>query len=196
MDSQFLGSAVEMLILEVIAQGPSYGYEITQTVSERSNGYFELKEGSLYPALHRLERQKLLRAFWREADGRRRKYYDLTDAGRAELAAQDVVARLRGGRQRRPGRRAGPPGRCMNESPRGGTDRWTFSTRSPPTCLGLGTMSRPGCARTSSTSWPTTWPARTTASSCEAPGPTRRGGVCSNGSATRRPWPAGSGSMR
>jgi PadR family transcriptional regulator, regulatory protein PadR len=88
MDSQFLGSAVEMLILQVIAQGPSYGYEITQTVSERSNGYFELKEGSLYPALHRLERQKWLRAFWREADGRRRKYYELTDAGRAELAAR------------------------------------------------------------------------------------------------------------
>jgi DNA-binding PadR family transcriptional regulator len=88
MDSQFLGSAVEMLILEVVGQGPTYGYEITQTVGERSNGYFELKEGSLYPALHRLERQRLLRAFWREADGRRRKYYELTDAGRAELAAR------------------------------------------------------------------------------------------------------------
>src|SRR5216684_7547792 len=86
MDSQFLGSAVEMLILEVAAQGATYGYEITQTVAERSKGYFELKEGSLYPALHRLERQKLMRAFWREADGRRRKYYELTHAGRAELA--------------------------------------------------------------------------------------------------------------
>ncbi len=88
MDSQFPGSAFEMLILEVIGQGPTYGYEITQTVAERSNGYFELKEGSLYPALHRMERQKLLRASWREADGRRRKYYELTDAGRAELAAR------------------------------------------------------------------------------------------------------------
>jgi DNA-binding PadR family transcriptional regulator len=88
MESQFLGSAVEMMILEVVARGPSYGYEITQTVAERSDGYFELKEGSLYPALHRLERQKLMRAFWREADGRSRKYYELTDAGRAELAAR------------------------------------------------------------------------------------------------------------
>jgi PadR family transcriptional regulator PadR len=88
MDSQFPGSAVEMLILEVAAQGPTYGYEITQTVAERSQGYFELKEGSLYPALHRLERQKLMRASWREADGRRRKYYELTDAGRAELDAR------------------------------------------------------------------------------------------------------------
>ncbi len=88
MDSHFPGSAVEMLILEVIGRGPTYGYEITQTVAERSKGYFELKEGSLYPALHRLERQKLLHAFWREAEGRRRKYYELTSAGQAELDAR------------------------------------------------------------------------------------------------------------
>ena len=88
MDSQFLGSAVEMMILEIAAQGATYGYEVAQTVAERSNGYFELKEGSLYPALHRLERQKLLRSFWREADGRRRKYYELTEAGKRELAAR------------------------------------------------------------------------------------------------------------
>ncbi len=88
MDSQFLGSAVEMLILEVTGQGATYGYELAQTVGERSNGYFELKEGSLYPALHRLERQKLLRSFWRQSDGRRRKYYELTQAGRTELAAR------------------------------------------------------------------------------------------------------------
>ena len=42
MDSQFLGSAVEMLILEVAGQGPTYGYELAQTVGERSNGYFEI----------------------------------------------------------------------------------------------------------------------------------------------------------
>ena len=88
MDSKFLGSAVEMLILEIAAQGPTYGYEVAQTVAERSNGSFDLKEGSLYPALHRLERQKLLRSFWREADGRRRKYYELTQAGRTELTAR------------------------------------------------------------------------------------------------------------
>ena len=140
MDSQFLGSAVEMLILEVIAQGPTYGYEITQTVAERSNGYFELKEGSLYPALHRLERQKLLRSFWREADGRRRKYYELTDAGRAELAARKtVVARLRRGRQWRAGRSGGPPG-SMHErvrTRRALTDGLS-RRRSPPTCRAPG----------------------------------------------------------
>ena len=88
MDSQFPRSVVEMLLLEVIAKGPTYGYEITQTVAQRSEGYFDLKEGSLYPALHRMERQKLLKASWREADGRRRKYYELTRAGHAELAAR------------------------------------------------------------------------------------------------------------
>jgi PadR family transcriptional regulator PadR len=88
MDSLLPGSALEMLILEVIAQGPSYGYEIAQTVVSRSGGAFEMKEGSLYPALHRLERQKLLKSLWRESDGRRRKYYELTNPGRAELASR------------------------------------------------------------------------------------------------------------
>ncbi len=86
MDSLLQGSALEMLVLEVIAQGPSYGYEIAQTVAGRSNGTFEMREGSLYPALHRLERRRLLKSFWREAEGRRRKYYELTEAGKKELA--------------------------------------------------------------------------------------------------------------
>ena len=88
MDSRLLSGAVEMLMLEVISHGPTYGYEITQTVESRSQGYFELKEGSLYPALHRLEEQKLVKSSWREVDGRRRKYYELTTAGRKALAAK------------------------------------------------------------------------------------------------------------
>ena len=64
----------------------AYGYLIAQAVMSRSDGYFELKEGSLYPALHRMERQKLLRATWSESDeGRRRKYYKLTPAGQKAL---------------------------------------------------------------------------------------------------------------
>jgi transcriptional regulator len=88
MDSRLLWGAVEMLMLEVISRGPTYGYEITQTVAGHSNGYFELKEGSLYPALHRLENQKLVKTSWREVDGRRRKYYELTAAGHKSLAAK------------------------------------------------------------------------------------------------------------
>ena len=86
MDSRLLWGAVETLILEVIAQGPTYGYEIAQTVTGRSKGYFALKEGSLYPALHRLEQQKLVTAFWQEVDGRRRKYYKLSSAGQRALS--------------------------------------------------------------------------------------------------------------
>ncbi|MBI2823374.1 MAG: helix-turn-helix transcriptional regulator [Planctomycetia bacterium] len=88
MDHKLLTGTVEMLMLEVISHGPSYGYEIVQTVLSRSGGRFELKEGSLYPALHRLERQKLLEAYWVEFDGRRRKYYRLTAAGRDLLQAR------------------------------------------------------------------------------------------------------------
>jgi transcriptional regulator len=87
-DSRLLSGAVEMLMLEVISHGPTYGYEITQTVESRSQGYFELKEGSLYPALHRLEEQKLVKSSWQEVDGRRRKYYDLTATGRKALATK------------------------------------------------------------------------------------------------------------
>ena len=89
MESQFLWGTVEMLVLKVVSQGSSYGYEIAQTVGQHSNGYFDLKEGSLYPALHRMEQQKLLSSFWQEADGRRRKYYKLTSAGAKALAAKE-----------------------------------------------------------------------------------------------------------
>ncbi|MBI3735498.1 PadR family transcriptional regulator [Candidatus Sumerlaeota bacterium] len=89
MDSRFLWGMVDMLILDVVSRGPTYGYAITQTVLDQSRGYFDLKEGSLYPALHRMERQKLLAASWGESDqGRRRKYYKLTAEGRRALEAR------------------------------------------------------------------------------------------------------------
>ena len=88
MDSRLLSGTVDTLLLEVISDGPTYGYAIAQTVLGRSRGYFEITEGSLYPALHRLERQKLVDSFWKEADGRDRKYYKLTPAGRTALVAK------------------------------------------------------------------------------------------------------------
>lgn len=89
MDSRLLWGVVEMLILEVLSREPNYGYEIVQRVLSDSDGYFELKEGSLYPALHRLERQKLLSSYWTESDAaRRRKYYKLTRSGAKALAAK------------------------------------------------------------------------------------------------------------
>ena len=88
MDTKLLNGTLEMMMLDVLAGGDSYGYAIVQTVLSRSGGRFELKEGSLYPALHRLERQQLLSSYWTEHEGRRRKYYMLSAAGRKALAAR------------------------------------------------------------------------------------------------------------
>jgi PadR family transcriptional regulator, regulatory protein PadR len=86
MDSKFLSGSLEMLVLQIAQDGDTYGYEITQQVMKRSGGYFELKEGSLYPALHRMERRGLLESFWEDRDtGRRRKFYRITVEGRAAL---------------------------------------------------------------------------------------------------------------
>lgn len=77
------------LLLETIAGEPRYGYEICKLVEQKSAGYFQMREGSLYPALHRMERAGLLRSTWRDAvEGRRRKYYQLTAKGKKELAAR------------------------------------------------------------------------------------------------------------
>ena len=86
MEPRNLWGTVDMLILDVVSRAPTYGYRIAQAVTTRSHGYFDLKEGSLYPALHRLERAGWLNAYWEDtAEGRRCKYYRLTPAGRSEL---------------------------------------------------------------------------------------------------------------
>jgi transcriptional regulator len=86
MDVQLLWGTLDLLILEVVARGPTYGYRIARTVVTRSRGRFDLKEGSLYPALHRMERARWLASTWVETpEGRRRKYYRITAAGRREL---------------------------------------------------------------------------------------------------------------
>ena len=81
-------ATLDLMILDALSDGRSYGYRITQLVLARSEGRFEIKEGALYPALHRLERGKLLSATWGEEAGRRRKYYALTAAGRRQLTAR------------------------------------------------------------------------------------------------------------
>ena len=86
MDPKLLSGTVDMLILQVTLPEPTYGYRITQDVLKRSEGHFQLKEGSLYPALHRLEREGLLQSNWDTAEsGRRRKYYRITAKGKKAL---------------------------------------------------------------------------------------------------------------
>jgi transcriptional regulator len=89
MDPKLLSGTVDMLILQVVLPGATYGYEITQEVLKQSQGYFQMKEGSLYPALHRLERDRLLKSHWKNAEsGRRRKYYKITASGKKSLKAK------------------------------------------------------------------------------------------------------------
>jgi PadR family transcriptional regulator PadR len=85
---QMRKGSTEILILSLLAERPMYGYEISQQLEQRSNGYFEMKEGLLYPALHRMQHNGWLSTEWREVDGRRRKYYALTALGREVLDEQ------------------------------------------------------------------------------------------------------------
>ena len=79
----------ELIILSLLADEPKYGYQITQELTDLSDGYFDMKEGLLYPTLHRMEKDGLIAGEWRTVVGkRRRKYYLLTDLGRKALSTQ------------------------------------------------------------------------------------------------------------
>ena len=85
-DRELLKGSISLLLLNLLSRGAMYGYEILQEASRRSAQAFELKEGTLYPALHQLEKKGLIRAEWRTGDnGRERKYYSLTPKGRKAL---------------------------------------------------------------------------------------------------------------
>jgi PadR family transcriptional regulator len=82
-DREFLTGTVGVLILGLLAEREMYGYEIVQEAERRSAGTFRLKEGTVYPALHQMERAGLLKGIWRDGpSGRARKYYVLTARGR------------------------------------------------------------------------------------------------------------------
>jgi PadR family transcriptional regulator PadR len=84
---QIRKGSTPVLILSLLAEQPMYGYRIARELERRSEGYFEMKEGLLYPALHRMEQDGLLKSEWRSVAGsRRRKYYSITDEGRKVLA--------------------------------------------------------------------------------------------------------------
>jgi len=76
---------LDSLILAVLVGEPGHGYEILQRLRQRSSGVFELAEGTLYPALHRLERNGLLSSAWSKQAGRRRRIYEVTHTGHTAL---------------------------------------------------------------------------------------------------------------
>jgi PadR family transcriptional regulator, regulatory protein PadR len=80
---ELLKGSIALLILKLLSERDRYGYEIIQEAARRTDNAFEFKEGTLYPALHQLERRGYLRSEWRLAkNGKRRKYYGLTPVGR------------------------------------------------------------------------------------------------------------------
>ena len=85
-DRSNLQGALALLILKTLGRGPNHGFGIALHIQNASEGLLSVEEGSLYPALHRLERDKLVLAEWKvTANGRRARYYKLTAAGTKRL---------------------------------------------------------------------------------------------------------------
>lgn len=87
MKAEELKGHLDALILAVLSPEPLHGYAVIEALKQRSGGELSLPEGTVYPALHRLERDGLLKSDWTDT-GRRRRVYSLTDRGRKELGAR------------------------------------------------------------------------------------------------------------
>jgi PadR family transcriptional regulator PadR len=88
---ELLRGTLDMLVLKVVALSPAHGYAIAQRLQQISKEFFQVHQGSLYPALHRLEDKGWLQAEWKESEtGRQAKFYSLTRKGRKHLDAEVV----------------------------------------------------------------------------------------------------------
>ena len=88
-DKSLLSGSTGMLVLSLLRSGDKYGYEMISMLEAISNEVFQMKEGTLYPVLHNLEKQGFVRAYSRETEkGRLRRYYHLTEKGVKQLAEQ------------------------------------------------------------------------------------------------------------
>ncbi len=86
---ELLKGSIDSLLLSLMEEHPMYGYQIIKELEKRSQGYFRFKEGTLYPALHRLETAGLVNGKWELLpNGRQRRYYYITDKGRRSLATR------------------------------------------------------------------------------------------------------------
>ena len=92
------GPQLDLLLLSVLRVEPAHGYAVIEELRRRSEGAFDLPESTVYPALHRLEQDKLVTSEWAEVNGRRRRVYRLTDKGHGALRRRRREwARLRRG---------------------------------------------------------------------------------------------------
>ena len=88
---ELLRGTLDMLILKVVALGPSHGYAIAQRLQQISKEFFQVHQGSLYPALHRVEDKGWLQAEWKESEtGRQARFYSLTKKGRRHMNAEVI----------------------------------------------------------------------------------------------------------
>ncbi len=83
-----LRGSLDLMVLSVLANGSTYGYDLQQKLLAASNELVQLQAGTLYPLLHRLEADKLIRSRWEASTGRKRKWYEITAAGKQRLCAQ------------------------------------------------------------------------------------------------------------
>jgi PadR family transcriptional regulator, regulatory protein PadR len=81
-----LKGTLPVLILEILAHEPTHGYRIAQKIKQRSQGLLDFKEGTLYPALHKLENEGMVESYEDVENGRPRRYYRITEAGRTALS--------------------------------------------------------------------------------------------------------------
>ncbi len=88
MKRETLKGHLDLLLMAVVSAGAAHGYLIVRRLAEASGGALELSEGTLYPALHRLESKSLLESSWATVGGRRRRVYDLTPSGKEALAQE------------------------------------------------------------------------------------------------------------
>lgn len=92
---QIRKGSTTLLILAVLSEEPMYGYQISQELASRSDGYFDMKEGLLYPLLHRMQHEGLVKSQWQTTtSARRRKYYTITPSGQQVLQEQTREWRL------------------------------------------------------------------------------------------------------
>jgi DNA-binding PadR family transcriptional regulator len=84
-EDKLLEGNLETVLMALLADGPTYGYALVAEAERRTAGQLRIRQNALYPALHRLEADRMVAGEWREAAGRRRRYYHLTPAGRTEL---------------------------------------------------------------------------------------------------------------
>ena len=86
MDKDLMRGSIDILLLSLIAKKDTYGYEMVKDLKESSQELYSMSEGTLYPALKRLEKKKWIESYWGESStGGRRKYYNITKTGKEEL---------------------------------------------------------------------------------------------------------------